>query len=234
MPRVPIVRTGWCAVLSVALLTGCGNALNSDCVWPQEPSITLNLSNAADARHLVRDVELAEDLSIRFGDERWAPGPTRRDGRDTQCFAPLVQQIVERHSISAADVAAARERLGDRGLNLAVNVPVTAFFALLSLFLLRRVDRRFAVLDEPIAVVVAVSICALLVGGLTAGFGRLWEGALEVVRLGNDHLSYRGARLQWNRLWLRFAILAAAAFVVTAVAHYSAVMIRRRGNGTSP
>jgi hypothetical protein len=223
-----------CCVLSVALLAGCGNTTNTDCVWPPDPPVALNLSDPADARHLIQDIELAEELSIRFADERWAPGRARRDGRDAQCFAPLVQQIIERHSVSAANVVAAREQLGDRGLNLAVNVPVTAFFALLSVFLLRLVDRRFTLLDEPMAVVVAVAICGLLVGGLTAGFGRLWEGALEVICLGNDHLSYRGARLQWNRLWLRFGMLAAAGFVVTALAHYGATTIRRRRSASAP
>jgi hypothetical protein len=143
----------------------------------------------------------------------------RRDGRDTQCLIPLIQQITEQHSVSATDVADARERLGDRGLNLAINIPAAAFFGLISLLTLRRIGRRFSVAEEPIPVVVSVAICALLVGGLTAGFGRLWEGAFEVMRLGNDHLSYRGLRLQWTQHWLEFAAVAAGAFLVAALAH---------------
>ena len=98
MPGVPRVTKGWCAVLSLAVLAGCSNSLNTNCGWDPEPSRQLNLSTPTDARHLHQVVELAEELSIRFGDERWAPGQSRAQGREEQCFTPLLQQVADRRS----------------------------------------------------------------------------------------------------------------------------------------
>lgn len=219
------MRRLW-VVASVLCLAGCSSNLNTECEWPPEQPRPLSLSNAADARHLLHDIELAEELSIRFGDERWGPGPSRTQGREDQCFAPLLQQIVDRHGVTLGDVHAARARLDDRGLNLKVNIPAAGFLGLITLFMLRSIGRRFSIAEEPMPALVAIVICSLLAGVLTAGFGRLWEGALEVIRLGNGHLSYRGLRMQWTRHSFAFAVLAAGAFLVTALAHYVAVRIR--------
>ena len=58
------------AILLSVFLGGCSNNLNTSCLWPDESAVTFALRSPADAEHVVRDVELAEELSIRFGDER--------------------------------------------------------------------------------------------------------------------------------------------------------------------
>ena len=92
------MRVHFAVLVGSSLLIGCSNGLNSDCEWPQEAASVLRIHDKLDAEHLLRDVELAEELSIRFGDERWPPGPARQRGRDEQCLAPLFQHIANSHS----------------------------------------------------------------------------------------------------------------------------------------
>src|SRR5262245_60387938 len=58
-------------LVGTGLLMGCSTGLNSNCEWPREAASVLRIHDKPDAEHLLRDVELAEELSIRFGDERW-------------------------------------------------------------------------------------------------------------------------------------------------------------------
>jgi hypothetical protein len=214
------MRVQFAVLVGAGLLVGCSNGLNSDCEWPQEAASVLRIHNTPDAEHLRRDVELAEELSIRFGDERWPPGPARQRGRDEQCLAPLFQHIANSHSLSLQDVRSARERIGDRGLNLGVNVPVGLVVGLIAAFLLRRIDVRFSVMDEPLAVAGATFVSALFIGGLTAAIGRVWEASYETIRVGNGHLSYRGLRLPWTQHAIEFAVVATAMFVIVSIAYF--------------
>jgi len=70
------------------------------------------------------------------------------------------------------------------------------------------------------------------VGGLTAGFGRLWEVVFETIRLGNGHLSYCGLRLPWTQHAFAFAALATGAFAIIALVHHVTMTIRGRGTST--
>ena len=220
-------------LVAVGMLMGCSNGLDSDCEWPQEAASVLRIHDKPDAEHLLRDVELAEELSIRFGDERWAPGPARQRGRDEQCLAPLFQHIADSHSLSLQDVLSARDRIGDRGLNLGVNVPVGLVVGLFAAFLLGRIDRRFSVLDEPLAVAGATLASALFMGGVTAAIGRLWEAMYETIRLGNGHLSYRGLRLPWALHTIEFAVVATAMFVVISIAYFLSRWIHHKRMSSS-
>jgi hypothetical protein len=220
-------------LIGAGLLVGCSNGLNTDCQWHEEAASVLRIQDTSDAEHLLRDVELAEELSIRFGDERWGPGPARQRGRDEQCLVPLFQHIADSHSLSLQDVHSARERIGDRGVNPGVNVPVGLVVALLGAFLLKRIDRRFSVLDEPLAVASAALLGALLIGGVTVAIGRLWEAVYETIRVGNGHLSYRGLRLPWTLHGIEFAVIATAIFVVVSIGFFLSRSIRQRRTSSS-
>src|ERR1051326_2327118 len=56
-------------VISLAL-AGCvrREGRNSDCIWPEVNARPLDPSRGDDARHLREDVELAEDLAVRYMD----------------------------------------------------------------------------------------------------------------------------------------------------------------------
>ena len=122
------------------------------------------------------------------------------------------------------EVLRAREGLADRGLNLMANVPIGLFFGLISWFTIRQVYRRFSPQDELMAVAVACVLAAIMVGAATVGFGRLLDTAVEMARLGNDHLSYRGLRLQWTRYLSELFVFSVFLFWVVALAH---AVIRR-------
>ena len=124
----------WTILLPV-LLAGCNNDLNTSCRWPVESAVTLDPRVPSDAEHLVRDVELAEELSIRFGDERWAPGPVRAANRQEQCLAALFEHIAGLHGVTLTELEAARQRIADRGPNLLVNGPVAVATIVLAAFM---------------------------------------------------------------------------------------------------
>jgi hypothetical protein len=184
-------------ILALAFGAGACADRNANCEWPAEGPRSLDLGSPADLRHLRRDIELAEDLAIRYGDVRWGPGPSRQQGRQEQCLAPLFGHVARLHGVSLDDVSRVRETLGHKGLNLGTNLPAALFFALASWLTIRQIYARLSPRDELVAIVVASAAAAVAVGAVTVMFGRLWEGAFEMARLGNDHLSYRGLRRQW-------------------------------------
>ena len=104
------MRVHFAVLVGSSLLIGCSNGLNSDCEWPQEVASVLRIHDKLDAEHLLRDVELAEELSIRFGDERWPQ--VRRDSADAMSNASLLSFSTSRTHTALAlqDVLSARER----------------------------------------------------------------------------------------------------------------------------
>src|SRR5579864_3746065 len=95
-------------VISI-LLSGCvrREGRNSDCKWPEEPGAkALDAQNTADRRHLRADVELAEELAVRYMDahRRPQPGSSRAPqpmmGSWSTCFTSLVNQIGESHRVA--------------------------------------------------------------------------------------------------------------------------------------
>ena len=210
------------AFLVIAAALGCSSGQNTDCRWPDESPRILDLRADADASHLMQDVELAEELSVRFADEsEFGPGPQRQRLRVERCYDPLVAGIMARHGVSMADVLDAQQRIGERGLNLVVNAPVAAFFGFLTLIVLRRIRRRFSGADERVAVAIASTIAAVFVAGLTTGVGRVWQMVSETIRIGNGHLGgQRGLRLPWVQHTFEYFIVASVAFLVIAVLYH--------------
>jgi len=88
-------RAATCLFIAAAL--GCSSGQNTDCRWPDESRRILDLRIDADASHLMQDVELAEELSVRFADEsEFGPGPQRQRLRVERCYDPLVAGIMAR------------------------------------------------------------------------------------------------------------------------------------------
>ena len=209
----------------LAAVLGCSSGQNAECRWPEEPPRQLDLRSKADAAHLMADVELAEELSVRYADNSGTgPGPLRQRLRVEKCFEPLMAGIVARHGVSMADVLGAQARIGERGLNLIVNVPVIAFFAVSTMLVLRWMRRRFAG-EERVAIAVASTISAVAVAGLTTGVGRVWQMTSEAIRIGNGHLGgQRGLRLPWVQHTFEYFIVGLAAFLLIALLHYAFII----------
>jgi hypothetical protein len=207
------------SVRSVALLclmvfacSGCINrpGMNLECRWPPEETFRIDLQNPTHVRHLLSDIEVVNELTIRYRDEKGGRRPrprlgiqfrTRRSPRPSnewaeQCQRLLIQAIVDHHGIGAEDIAASRPRLAERGLDLPVTIPVLLLYGLLAPWGLRRVRSRFAD-DEPIACGVALIVVSIVVGAVIVVAGGLWSGVVEIVRVGNEHLANRAALIAW-------------------------------------
>ncbi len=168
-------------LLIVLVVSGTGSCIlrpgmNSDCRWPSEPRRLLNLQNAADRRHFVLDAELIEELVDRY---RFHPVDEQR-----RCDDRLVALVAEMHSVSVSDVAGARARIPQRGPDLPVTLPVTAIFVLCVLFVLRRIERRFA--DEPLPFAISLIAASVLLTGLFLWVGELWTSVLQMIRVGSQ------------------------------------------------
>lgn len=221
------------ALLTLVVVTGaaCSSGQNTDCRWPEDPPRLLDLRVSSDVEHLHRDVELAEELAVRFADHSGrGPGPERQQLRVERCLEPLLAGVVSRHGVSRADVDLTQARLGERGLNLIVNIPVAAWFAVATLLTLRATRRRFAVPDETPAVVAATIASAVVLAAITTGFGRVWQMISETIRIGNGHLGgSRGFRLPWVQYSFEYFLVLMVAFLVIALVYHArrTVMARR-------
>src|SRR5689334_16027455 len=99
-------------VIAIAAALGCSSGQNTECRWPDEPPRILNLEVDADARHLAQDIELVEELSVRFADASpLGPGPEKQRYKVERCYDPLMAALVSRHGVTMPDVIAAQSRL---------------------------------------------------------------------------------------------------------------------------
>ena len=198
--------------LMVLASTACINrpGMNLDCRWPHEEAFRAQLANPAHVRHLLNDIEVANELTIRYRDEkrgrqprpvlgiqfrtRGSAGPSGEWGE--QCQRRLMQAIVDHHGVQPADIAALRPRLAERGLDLFVSIPVLLLFCVLAPWALCRIRSRFAD-DERLARGVALIIVPVAIGVAIAVAGGFWSALVEIIRVGNEHLANRAALIAW-------------------------------------
>lgn len=98
-------------VISLAF-TGCvrREGRNCDCIWPEVNARPLDPSRGGDARHLREDVELAEDLAVRYMDaQRRSQSTQLRPGGPpgevmNTCRNSLLKQISTSHNVSPREV----------------------------------------------------------------------------------------------------------------------------------
>jgi hypothetical protein len=212
------------SLMAIALTVGCFGSKreNSDCNWPAHASTRLNLARESDRTHLTTDVLRAEELAIRYGDVRWGPGAIRQERSRQDCLEPLFARVAAEHGINRADINSARDSLSHRGLNLTTNIPIALFFLGASALLLLMIARRFSPQEELLPFALAALLASGFVGIVTVGVGGIFEGTIEMFRVGNDHLGYRGLRLQWVRH--RPELLAAAIVLFWVIAAGYAVL----------
>ena len=163
--------------------------MNSDCRWPAEAPRPLDLNNQADRRHLVLDAELVDELVDRYR--------FHVPNEQPACERRLADVVARTHSVTVADVAGARARVSDRGLNLLVNVPVTVLFVFTVVGMTRRIEHRF--IDEPWLVKIGLLIASVAVAGLFVMVGEFWTNILQMIRVGSHHVGGRAAKLPWKQ-----------------------------------
>lgn len=201
------MRSPICTVLPLLLfLPMCAQAQTggSNCKWPDESHVRLDLRDPAQQRHLSADAQRAEDLAIRYADahsglhsghfESWAAYGQARDA----CMATLFAQIESAHSVSDAEV---RRALLQRPWTW----DFLTYFLLAALYVFaaseasRRLWLRFPPRQESIAGIIAVFLASFVTSTAGLFLGEICAGMLETIRIGNAHLSYRGDRIPWTQ-----------------------------------
>jgi hypothetical protein len=212
---------------------GCAARRGSACEWPDEPSIALDLERLSQRRHVIADARAAEEIAIHHADVTRGRRSGRFAGNDEyraarqRCFTALSATIAGRHHLQPAQVAAAaaqRDTLADALLFIAF----AGLFAIAANRVARRLFERFPPddwLPAVIAAVAATGFCSVI-GVIAGGFGAT---LVEMVRLGDGHMSYRAFRLPWNEHWL---LLFLAALLIFSVV--SAIRWRRAGGYDVP
>lgn len=170
------------AIASI-LAGGCTGGRNDICEWPPGTGASLTA-----------DVQLAEDLAVRYADaqgyrEGW------RSEREA-CEAKLFQMIATRHNSTLAEIARIRDAFSRRGPDLPVYGPMLGLCALAAWWLVGSVMRRFGD-SEPVPRMLAVVVGTVLLAVMIIGIGQVWAGLVETIRIGNGHLSYRASRIPW-------------------------------------
>ncbi len=94
-----------------------GDRPNSNCEWPGETAVSLDLSKSGQQQHLADDAQGAEDLAIRYADSHSGPRSGHFAGFDEyrrtreQCMAALFAVIANTHGVTREQV---RESLAHR------------------------------------------------------------------------------------------------------------------------
>ena len=219
------------ALLAALCVAGCvpRNRINTDCRWMGEARSHLEITRAADVRHLMSDAMIAEDLAIRYADVTRGRRSGHFAGWDEyesareQCMTTLFAAAADTHGVDAQQVRALVERRP-----LAVDVAVFLAFGVLyvavSFAATGAILNRFS-LDAPAAAIVAslavapvLSVSGVLVLGI-------WAGLIDTLRFGNMHMSYRVDRLPWGHHPL--ALFAAGIVVFLATAAWRGASLER-------
>ena len=224
------------SILTASLSLACSRraGLNFDCTWPADSTSHVDLDNEAEVRHLLDDIRTAEELAVRYGDRTagWRlvntlgivsrhGGMTNREaGRlaRERCTGALFQTIASRHGLSVADVERMRARLGARGLDLPVTMPVLVLLASALSRFTRWLRSRFDA-DEWLGWIVATVMGSVIIPGVVIAIGAAWAMVVEIARIGNEHLSFR-ARPESLRanLLVMFGVGVAASWIACAIA----------------
>lgn len=221
-PRKKQIRLVCISLAAMFSLPGCARnyQVNSSCQWPHETPVRLDLTNRSQQRHLSDDAQFAEDLAIRYADSQ--PGsvsdPKYPADRE-RCMAKLFEQIGSIHGVNEEQV---RTALTHRrtSMDLAVVLSFFGLYGLASYHIARRIWQHFPPADGwvPGSALVAVMSFAASIAGLL--LGELWSANIEMIRVGNGHMSYRANRIPWNQheplllvgLWGLFLLLSAIAY----------------------
>ena len=184
--------------------------MNANCVWAPEASRQLDLTNGADRRHLVVDTELIADLVDRYR----VHGPSEQPA----CEQRLIDAVARTHSVGISDVVRARDRIPEKGLDLPVTVPVTVLFVFTVLRVTRSIERRFS--DETLPAIITLVIASVVLAGLFVMVGEFWTSILQMIRVWNQHVGGRVAKLPWKQHEQQI-------FVIGIVSFWTVVLLRQ-------
>lgn len=224
------------SLLLLVCFAGCAGRQrpNAHCEWFEETASSLDLQNQTQQRHLSDDALVAEDLAIRYADSHSGPrsghfeGITEYGRTRDQCMAVLFNTIAGNHRVTSEQV---RESLVRRrtSLDLAVILSFAALYACVTTGLSRRLCRRFPLHEGWRAALLVTIVASAIVSFIGVLLGEQWSLAVEGIRVGNGHLSYRTFRVPWVQHRTELFVVGVFLFWLVAVLHYR-VSIRDAGN----
>ena len=207
-------------IIIATTFTGCvrpgDHSVSPNCEWSETDRRTLDLATYADRRHLLFDAVTAEDMSIRWADQRYGHLP-EWDQRREECAETLFTGVAQTHGV---DVATVRQFSRERDLpaDAAVIGSFALIYALVAYFFAGRIRRRFPQGDSGFWVMSAtMSVGVGLIGVLIGIFVSI---IVETYRLGRVHLSYRMFRIPMREYWVTFFIGGVIIFLLAALLRY--------------
>ena len=212
------------ALQCALLLSGCLDParLNASCEWIGDtPSAPLDMTIAADRRHLANDVRIAGENATRYRDSVKIRFGFAAAGRlDNECLDRLYTTIGAQHRVRRVDIDAAA-RMRDVPLDIAlVYFPIGTLFLFISLRMSRRFFRRMPPPGERWTVLVSVVWLGLVASAVATAVAYLHSWNVETVRLRDFHISFRAAYLPIGRHpWLTF-LAAVTVFAVASLYEY--------------
>jgi hypothetical protein len=201
------------------------NRINSNCRWTNDASSGRDSGQPTDVQHLMTDAMVAEDLAIRYADATrgrrsghfvgWAEYEAARE----HCMAILFAAAARTHNVDPEQV---RDLLRRRPLLVDVSVVLSFafFYVLMSNAVAGGIVQQFPVGERTPTIVASLLVAPVLsaCAGLTFG---IWASAIEMIRFGNMHISYRVDRLPWSHHKMELVAVGVLIFLATAAfRHY--------------
>jgi hypothetical protein len=94
----------------------------------------------------------------------------------------------------------------------------------------RRIVDRFQP-DGATAAAIAIGLTTIFMSASGLMLFALWSSGIEMLRIGNAHMSYRVGRAPWSHHTLAVFVVAAAIFLLAAARRYRSVCDAARGRG---
>jgi hypothetical protein len=164
------------------------------------------------------DAQFAEELAIRQGDSlRRVDRATDAQQKRIECMEILFAEIAVSHGVNTDEVIhAASDR--DTVLDfILVLLPMAIFFALSAYHLC---DGMFRSIDSKASVTLVIFIASILASACAVLIGEMWALAVETLRIGNGHLSFRTARIPWSNERGYIFVIGLVIFWLIAVFRY--------------
>ena len=204
-------------VIATITLAGCtrpgDHPISSNCIWSEQDTHSLVLTNISDRRHLRFDAVTAEDMAIRWADMHFSLRP-EWEQKQNECMQTLFQGIAKQHGV---DVAVVRQYSADRDLvaDAAVIFSFGVLYVCVAYIFIGRIRRRFPCDDSSfwimtLTMAAGVSLVAVMVGNL----GSI---VIETFLLNTAHLSYRMNRIPFRQHWAMLFVAGLVVFGLVAL-----------------
>ena len=204
-------------VIVIIVFSGCDrpgdHPVSANCEWVESDHRTLNLATSADRHHLRFDAATAEDMAIRWADQRFAHQP-EYDQRREECMQTLFTGLAKTHGVDVLTVRHYSEER-DRLVDAAVILGFALIYAAVANYFARRIRQRFPPGETGFWVMASTMAAGIsLVGVLVGIFGSI---IVETYRLNSVHLSYRMFRIPFREYWVVLFIGGVVIFIFAAL-----------------